>query len=141
MCNEDLTLGQMRCPNCGRMRPTIPAKCSCGYDPADSAIPKYRIYKYKLSGSVQQKLSLPKHSVLLRAALVQGSEIYLYARVNPLVKEMDTIEIGVLGTGWDIPDIPLYDPDNHLLTVEDDWLVWHIFVCAPNGSTLKIARS
>lgn len=122
-----MNLGEMRCPQCGRIGPTIPGKCTCGYDPANATIPKYRIYKYGLTGMAQQVLELPKHSVLLRTAVVQNGNICLYARVNPLVKETSKLEVGIVGTGWEIPDLPVYNIENHLCTVTDDGYVWHIF--------------
>lgn len=171
MVNDDFILGQMKCPNCGRTRPTTLTRCGCGYNPrthkvedvsihidasnmdiseiqdirelGKTDIPKYRIYKYELTGAVQQKVKLPKHSVVLRAADIQAGRIYLYARVNPLVKETEELEVGVMGTGWDIPDLPVYDINNHLCTVADHsratTFVWHIFARTPRG-TLKIAN-
>lgn len=171
MVEDGFMLGQMKCPNCRRTRPTTLDRCTCGYNPRTHEIedisihintlnmdireiqdirglgkvdiPKYRIYKYELTGTAQQKVKLPKHSVVLRTADIQAGRIYLYARVNPLVKETEELEVGVMGTGWDIPDLPVYDIDNHLCTVADHsratTFVWHLFARAPHG-TLKIVN-
>ena len=119
----------MRCPKCGMMRPTIPFSknpCLCGYGGGQIT---QRIYKYSLNGSVKQTLELPTNSTLLRACVVQNGTICLYAMVDMDQKHMAKIEVGVLGTGWDVPHEALYSPDNHFATVQDhSGYVWHIFV-------------
>ena len=87
------------------------------------------IYKYTLNGSVKQTLELPFNSTLLRACVVQNGTICLYAMVDVNQPRTGKLEVGVLGTGWEIPQDPLYAPDNHFATVQDHpGYVWHIFV-------------
>lgn len=136
---DNIKLGQMRCPKCGCMRPTIPGPCHCGYDSSKEPTPKYRIYKYKLTGATKQVLTLPKQSVILRTAIVQSGVICLYARINPLITDTADVEVGVVGTGWEIPDEPLYNPGNYFQTVSDGDYVWHIFV-RPVPGTMKIVK-
>lgn len=109
------------------IRPATLDPCICGYDgrPATK-----RVYKYPLSGAVRQKLSLPYGANLFRAAVVQNGTICLYAMVDVDQSRMAEVEVGVLGTGWDVPQEPIFDPQNHLATVSDDGYVWHIFVRA-----------
>lgn len=121
---DEIRLGQMTCPKCGFVGPTIPGPCpKCGFDGNITQ----RIYKYPLTGAVKQKLKLPYGAHLLRTAVVQNGTICLYAMVDIDPVQMMEVEIGVLGTGWDVPAEPIYDPRNHLTTVVDDGYVWHIF--------------
>lgn len=123
---KNTILGQMRCPKCGRTRPTIPHKCMRGYDPA---IPvTQRIYKYPLSPQAQQKLKLPKGSVLLPFVTVQNGTPCLYARVDADETNTYELEVGILGTGWDIPDLPIYLQTNYFGSATDGEFVWHIYV-------------
>ena len=117
----------MKCPKCGHVGPTIPGPCPmCGYD---GKLITQRIYKYPLNGSVKQTLELPFNSTLLRACVVQNGTICLYAMVDVDQPRTGKIEVGVLGTGWDVPHEALYSPDNHFATVQDNsGYVWHIFV-------------
>lgn len=66
---------------------------------------------------------MPKGSVVLRTAVVQNGTICLYAQVNPAQTEMALLEVGILGTGWDIPNLPLFDSTNYLTTVMDEVFV------------------
>ena len=122
-------MGQMTCPKCGCSSPTIPGPCPmCGYNGEPIT---QRIYRYPLTGACQQKLSLPSGSHLLRAAKVANGTISLYAMVDVDQKNMTDGEVGILGTGWDVPNLPLYAPNNHFMTVVgEEGFVWHIFVRA-----------
>lgn len=37
-----MNLGQMKCPNCGQYRPTIPLPCMCGYNPETGKVEKFK---------------------------------------------------------------------------------------------------
>lgn len=119
-----MNIGQMRCPKCGHVGPTIPGPCPCcGHSGAQTQ----KIYKYKLNGSVKQIIELPYGAKLLRTAIVQNGTICLYAMVDTDPIKTAKIEIGVLGTGWEIPSDRVYWPENHLASVQDGDFVWHIF--------------
>lgn len=127
LSDSEVRYGQMTCPKCGCTGPTIAGPCPvCGFDGKITQ----RIYKYPLTGAVRQKLKLPYNANVLRAAVVQGGTICLYAMVDANPTKYVEVEVGVLGTGWDVPPEPVYDPKNHFMTVDDNGFVWHIFIRA-----------
>ena len=88
-----------------------------------------RIYRYPLTGATQQKLALPIGAHILRAAKMANGTISLYAMVDIDQKVTGEVEVGIIGTGWDVPNLPIYNPNNHFMTVQDEvGFVWHVFI-------------
>jgi hypothetical protein len=82
------------------------------------------IYKYKLTTTDNQVLSLPAFSEILTVQL-QGGEPYLWALVNKNIEEEIPITIEIFGTGNPIPDGKRRYINTYQLL--DGRLVFHVF--------------
>ncbi len=89
-----------------------------------------RIFKYpvQVTDGTPEVITFPKGCTVLRDAIPQPTGIMLYALVDDTETETGSAEVGVVGTGWPLPDHPIYDPKYHFGTVDDRGLVWHIFI-------------
>lgn len=78
------------------------------------------IFKYPLTRSTSQKVSMPEGAVILTAQM-QGGTLCLWAKVKP-DNEPTMRRIRIFGTGQYFTGEPSY-----IATVQDGQFVWHVF--------------
>ena len=86
----------------------------------------YSIWKFKLSGEVSQKISIPKEAKILSVE-IQHNEMVVYAMVNTTIKETEQRKFRIIGTG-DTTDASI---NNYVflgtVLMADGEYVFHVF--------------
>lgn len=88
-----------------------------------------RIYKYHINFDRHQVLPLPQDAQFLHIDY-QNNSLCLWFMIDS-TKPTTLIKLEVIGTGWEIPDLPPLNNQpvirKHLGTVLQGQFVWHIF--------------
>lgn len=80
-----------------------------------------KVYKYPVTVNEVVNIALPKGATILSIAF-QYDKVYVYALVEPTIKESDNFEVIVAGTGEPLPaDIERYTYLNTIQMFNQQW--------------------
>lgn len=85
-----------------------------------------KIFKYELKMVLDQTVILPYGATILKIDF-QGNKPYLWAMVDPEQKVTARLDIGVVGTGHEIPKM-IHNKFTHFETCLVNGFVWHFFL-------------